>query len=713
VRVKAVLVAGLALVAIAMAIVLSGSPIRVIATDGVTPQFIVGYIPGYTRTCQGGETIPAGTSAVRFGLDAAIGPPVTVTVLSAGRLITHGTRGAGWAGGDVTVAVARVRREIAGATVCFAFGHSREVIAAFGEHTGTAVAALSAGRPLRGRVVLEYLAPGGRSWWSSALSVARRIGLGRAPSGTWIVLVLAALMAAAGALASWLIVRELREDADGDRARRTSHARSSLLSRSLGRVPTAAWVCAAVACLNGACWSILSPPFQTPDEPAHFAYVQQLAETGRLPTSYGEEYSPEEETALEDLNQGYVQFRPGAQTISSFAQQRKLEYDLAQPLRRVGSGGAGDAASEPPLYYALATIPYQLGSSGTLLERVQLIRLLSALFGGLTALFGFMFVREALPGAPWAWTVAGLGVALVPLLGFMSGAVNPDAMLAAVSSALFYLLARAFRRGLTPWLAAAIGAAIAVGLLTKLTFLGLVPGALLGLVVALVRLSRRSGLAAAVRVAPAFLLAASPALLYVASKQLVNGASVGIVSNSASNATQAGSLPNEISYIWQFYLPRLPGMPDYFPGIFTSRQLWFNGLTGLYGWADTVFPGWVYDLALIPAALLAALCARALVLGRATLKDRTVEALVYAIMLAGLLVLVGAASYVGDIVSHEGPFKEPRYLLPTVALFGVVLALAARGAGRRWGPAVGAAIVVLFLAHDLFSQLQVISSYYG
>ncbi len=66
------------------------------------------------------------------------------------------------------------------------------------------------------------------------------------------------------------------------------------------------------------------------------------------------------------------------------------------------------------------------------------MRLLSALMAGLTAFFAYLFVREALPGAPWAWAVGGLGVALAPLLGFMSGVVNPDAMLVAVSAATFY-----------------------------------------------------------------------------------------------------------------------------------------------------------------------------------------------------------------------------------------------------------------------------------
>ena len=46
----------------------------------------------------------------------------------------------------------------------------------------------------------------------------------------------------------------------------------------------------------------------------------------------------------------------------------------------------------------------------------------------------------------------------------MSGAVNPDSMLYAVTAALFYLLARAFRRGLTRTQAIALGALTAVGL---------------------------------------------------------------------------------------------------------------------------------------------------------------------------------------------------------------------------------------------------------
>jgi hypothetical protein len=709
-RVAVALALGLAGIVVAVAFVLSGVPVRVLNTNSATDGSTAVAIPGGGGLCQGGEALPRGTSALRLALEATVGPEVTVAVRSGGRVIARGTHGSGWTGGDVTVPIAKIARTTPAASVCFVLGTTRELVLMVGRPLRTASGAAAPGA----RMGVEYLAPGNRSWWSSALSVARRIGLGHAPSGTWVMLLLAALMAIVVALASCLYVRELGAVArNGARAARRRTGRLGPLALVFRRLPTAAWICALIACLNAACWSILSPPFQAPDEPAHFAYVQQLAEVHRLPVSDGTVYSLEEETALDDLHQSDVQFRPGAPTISTEAEQQKLERDLEQPLSRSGTGDAGTAASEPPLYYALETIPYELASGGTLLDRLELMRLLSAVFGGLTALFAFMFVREALPAIRWAWTVAGLGVALAPLLGFMSGVVNPDALLLAVSAALFFLIARAFHRGLTRWLAGAIGATIAVGLLTQLSFVGLLPGALVGLIVIALRTSqgdRRRGYGA---LAIAVAVAASPALLYLLFSAAANHRSLSIVSDLASTVGRQGSVLDEVSYIWQFYLPRLPGMHDYFPGIFTTRQLWFDGLVGLYGWAETVFPGWVDDLALLPAALVGVLCLRALVASRAALRRRALELLVYAAMGTGVLAVVGVASYEDNVLGTQGPYWEPRYLLPMLALFGVVLALAARGAGRRWGPVVGAAIVVLILAHDIFSQLLVVSRYYS
>jgi len=496
--------------------------------------------------------------------------------------------------------------------------------------------------------------------------------------------------------------------------KRPTHARptrSADLARMLRRVPKAAWVCAAVAILNAVCWSILIPPLQGPDEQAHYAYVQQLAENGSLPNGSPEEnFSPEELTAMRDLEFGETILNPATPAMPSRAKREQILHDLSLPQSRKGDGSVGVAASEPPLYYALQTIPYELGSGSNLLTQMELMRLLSALMTGVTVLFVFMFLREALPAAPWAWTVGGLCAALSPLLGFVGGSIDPDGLLFVVCAALFYCFARAFRRGLTPRLAATLGAVIATGLLTKVNFVGLIPGIAVGLILLAVREARVSRREAYRSLALAGGIGGAPAILYALRNLATHKPLLGIVSGSIQ---QLGphSVSAELIYLWQFYLPRLPGMTNDFPGIFPPLQIWFKGIIGRYNWLETVFPGWVYTLALIPATLIAGLCARELYVRREALRSRIDEFAVYLVICLGLMALLAGASFVGFPTLAAGD-SEPRYFLPLLALGCALLALAARGAGRRWGPIAGTAIVVLILTHDILSQLLEVSRYY-
>jgi Predicted membrane protein (DUF2142) len=502
------------------------------------------------------------------------------------------------------------------------------------------------------------------------------------------------------------------------RGPRTSRRRSSVtlpkphLLDALRLVPRAAWLCGLLACLNAACWSFVTPPFQVPDEPDHYAYVKQLFETRRLPSSSGELTSNEIIAVLLGVRYPEVREQPENHTIASRTEENELQHYLAVSAEdaQAGSPAAGVAASQPPLYYALEAIPYGLAKSGTVLDRLQLMRLISALFAGLTALFVFMFVRETLPGVRWAWIVGGLAAALAPLLGFMSGAVNPDSLLFAVSAAIFYFLARAFRRGLDARGALTLGVLTAIGFLTKLNFIGLVPGVLLGLIVLSVRAARVRGRSAYRLLALYVGVAFSPIFLYVAANALAGHRLLGIVS-SALHFTH-GSIFAQINYIWQLYLPHLPGTVNDFPGLLTTQQLWFRGYVGLYGWFDTPFPGWVSGVAVIPAAALVLLFARSLFQSRAAVRGRAGELAVYAVIAIGLMMVVGADSYL-SFPHLTAEYAQVRYLLPLLPLLGAALALAARGAGQRLGPAVGALIVVLFLAHDIFSQLLVVGRYYG
>ncbi|HEX5852606.1 MAG TPA: DUF2142 domain-containing protein [Solirubrobacteraceae bacterium] len=487
---------------------------------------------------------------------------------------------------------------------------------------------------------------------------------------------------------------------------------------TLRGIPRAAWGCALIAVISAACWSIITPPFQAPDEPAHFTYAQYLAETGRLPTSHADQYSPEETAVLVDLQQSALRWHPEVRTISSPAAVGKLRRDLGAGLPRVGGGGAGVASSQPPLYYALATIPYRLGSGGSLLDRLELMRLMGALLAGLTALFTFLFVRESLPGVPWAWTVGGLAAALMPLLGFTSGFVTPDAMLYAVCAALFCSLARAFRHGLTWRGAIVLGALIGIGFLTKVNFIGLAPGVMLGLVVLAFRGVRDTPGGPRVRrsfgpMALAIGIAMSPICVYVLFN-LVNGdPTFGLVSGAIDGVSQKeSSIVAEIVYIWEFYLPRLPGMTDNFPGLSTIHQVWFNRTVGLYGWLDTTFPPWVYTFALFPAGLMAALALRSLIVCRSALLRRMPELLVYLAICLGLMALIGGDSKLASTSEGAG-YAQPRYLMPLLPLAAAMVALAARGAGRRWGPVAGALIVTVFLAQEIFGQLLTVARFYG
>jgi hypothetical protein len=267
-------------------------------------------------------------------------------------------------------------------------------------------------------------------------------------------------------------------------------------------------------------------------------------------------------------------------------------------------------------------------------------------------------------------------------------------------------------------LAILTGALTAVGFLTKLNFIGFAPGVMLGLLLACIQTARHSTRGAAAKRAAAYrplafslAIALSPILAYALVHVLSGRTPLGAASATFSHNHR--SLLDEASYVWQFYLPRLPGMHAYFPQVLTTRQLWFDGLVGLYGWTDTLFAGWVYDLALIPAAVIAVLCVGELIRRRAAVRRRIPELVVYAMAGMGIMLVVGDQSYVADVLDRLEAYWAPRYLLPMLALWGLVVALAARGAGRRWGPVVGVLLIVLLLAHDVFSELQVIARFYG
>jgi len=225
-KVTITLVVGLALVAASVAVALTRSPPRVARVGvptGDAKASPLGRNLGDATICQSGETLPAGVSGIRIGMWAFYGAQMHVRVYSGSRVVTEGSRGPNWTSDSVTVPVKPVDHETSGATVCIGIGPNNQpllllggetpanesAVATLGVHAPTPAAAARSGARLGGKIGIEYLSAGRGSWWSRVSSVAKHLGLGRAFSGAWIALLVAALTAGAGVLAIRLTLREL------------------------------------------------------------------------------------------------------------------------------------------------------------------------------------------------------------------------------------------------------------------------------------------------------------------------------------------------------------------------------------------------------------------------------------------------------------------------------------------------------------------------
>jgi hypothetical protein len=211
-RVRVGLAAGLALLTAAIVLTVLRSPMIVARTSGIASQRVsVSATRRGASYCQSRELVPQDTSAIRLWLGAvAAGPRVVVDVSSGGHVVTRGAHEAGWTGGAVTLPVEPLTEAIVNATVCVSFELHNEELEVFGVPAPPMFATRQDGRVLTGRMSVEYLRRGRTSWAAMALSIARRMGLGRAYAGTWIALLAFTLTGALAVSAVVLLLKELR-----------------------------------------------------------------------------------------------------------------------------------------------------------------------------------------------------------------------------------------------------------------------------------------------------------------------------------------------------------------------------------------------------------------------------------------------------------------------------------------------------------------------
>jgi hypothetical protein len=208
-KVKVTLGVGVALLVAGCAVILTQSPLRVVRS-AARATTLGSTIIGNAEVCQPNELLPAGVSAIRLSVGSYFGPKVRVRMLAGSRVITEGTRGPVWTGTSVTVPVKPLRYAASHVRLCMNIGPNTELVF-FRESPAVAseAAEFGPGASLGGKVGVEDLALSQGSWWSRIGLLANRMSIGHALTGTWVVWLIAALVAAVAVLAVGLVEREL------------------------------------------------------------------------------------------------------------------------------------------------------------------------------------------------------------------------------------------------------------------------------------------------------------------------------------------------------------------------------------------------------------------------------------------------------------------------------------------------------------------------
>ncbi len=159
--------------------------------------------------------------------------------------------------------------------------------------------------------------------------------------------------------------------------------------------------------LAGSLYAVYTPPWQAPDEPAHYNYIRQLA-NGRFPIMQ---------------NQDYDEAYRNAAVSSGFAPQ----YDITR---------LSYEDYQPPLYYLLQTPLFWL-TDGNLVT----LRLMAVLMGALTLALAYSVAQHVFQQR-WLTLTAVAFIAFLPQHVAIQASLNNDALSELLIAAMLAVLVR-------------------------------------------------------------------------------------------------------------------------------------------------------------------------------------------------------------------------------------------------------------------------------
>jgi hypothetical protein len=219
----------------------------------------------------------------------------------------------------------------------------------------------------------------------------------------------------------------------------------------------------AIYLVIGTLYALLTPPWQIPDEPAHYNYVRFIAENLHYPVLQMGHYPHE---YLEEIK---AKRFPPEMSIDS------IRYEFHQP----------------PLYYSLAVPFYWLTQFWPPAQQVIALRFLSLLLGGGVVYLACLISREVFPTSQVLALGTAAFVAGVPMHLAMLAAVNNDGLAELILAGILWMLVRYVKEGekgeegtegKVPWRLVGLGVLVGLGMLTKTTTLISIPLVLVAVV---------------------------------------------------------------------------------------------------------------------------------------------------------------------------------------------------------------------------------------
>lgn len=235
------------------------------------------------------------------------------------------------------------------------------------------------------------------------------------------------------------------------------------------------------AFFNAITWIVLIPLWQYPDEQAHFAQVQNIAENK---TFYPKGFNTSKEIAesenilkieRDSLGNNKYTYNPkfNIDYSNSFYGPREKELlDLPKSTR--SELVKSEASQNPPLYYITSAQIYNLFKGASLFTRVTAVRFFSVIIYLLTIFVAYKIAIEVFGKKNIAITFVAM-VAFMPMFVFANTGIIPDPLVNFLFTAVFYFLIKILKDGMKPKYIQAVFIIFVLGVLTRQHFLIALP----------------------------------------------------------------------------------------------------------------------------------------------------------------------------------------------------------------------------------------------